>query len=69
MKLEQINVNFLTHTLTHTSASEVKTITLNKKSMNLESLKYIEDYCNKTGFELLAPMIETSVFVYHLVKK
>ena len=69
MKLEQINISFITHTLTHTSTSEVNKIDLNKKSAVQDALKYIEDYCTRNEFELLPPMIEGSFYIYHLVKK
>jgi hypothetical protein len=69
MKVEQISVNFLTHTLVHNFTSEAKKIELNKKSMVQDVLKYLEDYCTRNEFELLPPMIEGSFYIYHLVKK
>lgn len=69
MKLEQITVNLAAQYLNHISTSEAKRVDLNKKSVMVDALKYIEDYCTKNGFELLSPMIIGSTYTYHLVKK
>ncbi len=69
MKIELIIVKFLNHSLTHDSASGSKTIELDKKTMMVDALKYIEDYCNEMGFEVLTPFMEGSACYYHLVKK
>ena len=69
MKLEQITISLMGHYLNHISTSEAKRIDLDKKTMMIDALKYIEDYCTKSGFELLAPTIEGSIYTYHLVKK
>ncbi len=69
MKLELIIVSYVNHNITHITASGSKTIELDKKTMGVESIRYIEGYCNEMGFDLLAPHVESSLYIYHLVKK
>ncbi|MFX1537080.1 MAG: hypothetical protein ACFFDI_22945 [Promethearchaeota archaeon] len=70
IRIEAIMINGLRSTLTHYSSTETKVIKLNKKTFVQDALKYIEQYLNETGFELLNVVNDpTAGMMYNLIKK
>lgn len=55
--------------MTHATTSGVTKIELDKKDMYSEVLKYIEDHCNKNGFEVLNFIGDGKTHYYCLIKK
>ena len=68
MQIEIISINLLTKRLNHGTRSGVETVALNKKTVLPEALAYIEDYCNKSGFQVKNFAADGSVYYYSLIK-
>jgi len=69
MKLETISLNILRHSLNHGTSSGVTKMELEKKNIFPATMKYIEDYCTKNGFEIINVSVEGNIYIYHLMKK
>ncbi len=69
MNIETISINMMAKHMNHATTSGVTKIQLDKKNMYAEVLKYIDDHCNKNGFEVLNFAVDGNAHYYALVKK
>ena len=69
MQVETVSINMLAKHMTHATAKDVTKIELDKKNMYPQVLTYINDYCNKNGFEVLNFIADGNAHYYCLVKK
>ena len=69
MQIEMISINVLASHLNHATGSGVTQVKLNKKTMYPEAIKYVEEHCNKNGFEVLNFIGDGNAHYYCLVKK
>jgi len=69
MKIELISINMMGKYLNHGTSAGITKVDLDKKNMFPQALQYIEDHCNKNGFEVLNFAIDGRAYYYTLVKK
>jgi len=69
MKVEIISLNILAHSLNHATSSGGKSMKFDKNEFFSSSLKYIEDYITKNGFDIINVHGSDQMYVYHLIKR
>jgi hypothetical protein len=69
MKVEIISLNILAHSLSHATSSGGKAIKFDKNEFFSNSLKYIEEYITKNGFDIINVHGSDQMYVYHLIKR
>ena len=67
MKIERIVIS--PGTIYYADSHETKKIAIDKKNYGADGLKYVEDYCNKYGFDLFDTHSAPGCFIFTIVKK
>ncbi len=69
MNIERIWIDFATGTIHHVNSHETKEMKVDKKNALKDGLKYIEDYCNASDFELFDTYTGQVAIFFTIVKK
>ncbi len=69
MKIERIWIALVMGIVYHADSHETKEIKVDKKNALADGLKYLEDYCNNSGFDLFDTFTGANAIFFTIVKK
>ena len=69
MQLETLTINMMQRTLGHLTSSGYESIKFDKDGFGPATLKYVEDMCNKDGYELFHAETNGNFRIYYMIKK